>query len=245
MSPTWPTSCSLVGSSLSTSFSLCARIRPPSRPVRPTALPPASLIRPTMSCCTSPASTHSTTSMVSSSVTRMPWMKLPFLPSRFSASSICGPPPCTTTGFMPTSFSSTTSSAKSCCSAGSVMALPPYLMTMRLAVELADVGQRLGQDLGLVARGDVGHVGEVGGGHGAAGGWDGGGNCRQAQQPRACRPGSLMPAAIADIEENRPSRLAGVAGFGHSLARTVGAINLNATKEAATCICNAVDSWPP
>ena len=28
--------------------------------------------------------------------------------------SICGPPPCTTTGFMPTSFSSTTSWAKDC-----------------------------------------------------------------------------------------------------------------------------------
>jgi hypothetical protein len=70
--------------------------------------------------------------MVSASVTRMPWMKLPFLPRRFSAVSICGPPPCTTTGFMPTSLSSTTSSAKSACNAGSVMALPPYLITMVL-----------------------------------------------------------------------------------------------------------------
>ena len=85
-----------------------------------------------MSCCTWPASTHSTTSIVSSSVTRMPWMNRPFLPILARASSICGPPPCTTTGFMPTSLSSTTSSAKSCCSAGSVMALPPYLMTMVL-----------------------------------------------------------------------------------------------------------------
>jgi hypothetical protein len=40
------------------------------------------------------------------------------------------PAPCTTTGFMPISLSSTTSSAKSSCSATSVMALPPYLMTM-------------------------------------------------------------------------------------------------------------------
>src|SRR6185369_8353371 len=85
-----------------------------------------------MSCCTSPASTHSTTSMVSASVTRMPWMKWPFLPSRPSAASICGPPPCTTTGLMPTSLSSTTSSAKSAWSSGSVMALPPYLITMVL-----------------------------------------------------------------------------------------------------------------
>src|SRR5204863_10128348 len=40
-----------------------------------------------------------------------------------------GPPPCTTTGFMPTYFSSTTSRAKSSTSSGSVIAAPPYLMT--------------------------------------------------------------------------------------------------------------------
>jgi hypothetical protein len=89
-------------------------------------------MKPTMSCCTSPASTHSTTSMVSASVTRMPWMNSPFLPRRLSACSICGPPPWTTTGLMPTSLSSTTSSAKSACSSGSVIALPPYLITMVL-----------------------------------------------------------------------------------------------------------------
>src|SRR3990167_7095878 len=132
MSPTWPTSCSTFGSFWSDRRSFCARIMAPSRPVRPTALPPAALIRPTMSCCTSPPSTHSTTSMVSASVTRMPWMNCPFLPRRCSSVSICGPPPCTTTGLMPTNLSSTTSSAKSCCRAGSVMALPPYLMTMVL-----------------------------------------------------------------------------------------------------------------
>src|ERR687883_139363 len=38
ISPTWPTSCSLVGSSLSTILSFFARIMPPSRPVRPTAV---------------------------------------------------------------------------------------------------------------------------------------------------------------------------------------------------------------
>src|SRR3954451_22896738 len=40
-----------------------------------------------------------------------------------------GPPPCTTTGFIPTYFSSTMSRAKSSTSAGSVIAAPPYLMT--------------------------------------------------------------------------------------------------------------------
>ena len=68
-----------------------------------------------------------------SSVTRMPWMNSLCLPSFCSSSPICGPPPCTTTGFMPISFSSTTSSAKSSCSAGSVIALPPYLTTIVLS----------------------------------------------------------------------------------------------------------------
>src|ERR687896_431498 len=40
-----------------------------------------------------------------------------------------GPPPCTTTGFMPTYLRSTTSRAKSSFSSGSVIAAPPYLIT--------------------------------------------------------------------------------------------------------------------
>jgi hypothetical protein len=40
-----------------------------------------------------------------------------------------GPPPWTTTGFMPTYLSSTTSRAKSSLSASSVIAAPPYLIT--------------------------------------------------------------------------------------------------------------------
>ncbi len=114
------------------SSSFSARMKLPSCPVRPTALPPKRLMRLTMSLLTLP-STISTTSMVSSSVTRMPWMNSPFLPTFCSRSLICGPPPCTTTGFMPTSLSSTTSRAKPSCNLGSVMALPPYLMTMVLS----------------------------------------------------------------------------------------------------------------
>ena len=99
--------------------------------------------------------------MVSRSVTRMPWTNSPFLPSRASISSICGPPPCTTTGFMPTTLSSATSCAKLALSASSVMALPPYLTTMVLPVEAADVRQRFREDarllrrLGLVVEGGV------------------------------------------------------------------------------------------
>ena len=104
----------------------------PSLPVSPTALPPAWLIRVTISLFTVPPRTISTTSMVSASVTRMPCTNSPFLPRRLSTLSICGPPPCTTTGFMPTSLSSTTSCAKLFCSAGSVIALPPYFTTIVL-----------------------------------------------------------------------------------------------------------------
>ena len=62
----------------------------------------------------------------------MPWMKVDFLPTRSSASSICGPPPCTTTGFMPTSFSSTTSCANASLRFWSIIALPPYFTTIVL-----------------------------------------------------------------------------------------------------------------
>ena len=60
-------------------------------------------------------------------------------------SLICGPPPCTTTGFMPTRRISTTSCANRSASAGSSIAWPPYLMTTVAAGELPDVGQRLGE----------------------------------------------------------------------------------------------------
>jgi hypothetical protein len=40
-----------------------------------------------------------------------------------------GPPPCTTTGFMPTYFRSTTSRANSSRSSASTIAAPPYLIT--------------------------------------------------------------------------------------------------------------------
>ena len=114
------------------SISFLARMKPPSLPVKPTALPPCWLIRLTISLLTGPPSTISTMSMVSRSVTRMPWTNTPSLPTRFSRSLICGPPPCTITGFMPTSLSSTTSLANPCFRCSSVMALPPYLMTMVL-----------------------------------------------------------------------------------------------------------------
>ena len=41
-----------------------------------------------------------------------------------------GPPPCTTTGLIPTCRSSATSAANDALSSGEVIAAPPYLMTM-------------------------------------------------------------------------------------------------------------------
>ena len=52
-----------------------------------------------------------------------------FMPSRAMWRLIAKPPPCTTTGFMPTRRSSTMSSANCACRCGEVIAAPPYLRT--------------------------------------------------------------------------------------------------------------------
>ncbi len=79
-----------------------------------------------------PARTISTTCMVALSVTRSPSMNSLLMLSRFSMSLICGPPPWTTMGLMPTCFSSTISRAKTSASSLSTMAWPPYLITKLL-----------------------------------------------------------------------------------------------------------------
>src|SRR5690349_8783711 len=129
ISPTRPMSTSCPGSASLLSSSLRARMNAPSCPVRPTALPPCWLMSPTISWLSSP-STISTTFITFSSVTRMPWRNSLRMPIRVSRSPICGPPPWTITGFMPTSFSMTTSRAKPAFRCASVIALPPYLTTI-------------------------------------------------------------------------------------------------------------------
>jgi hypothetical protein len=109
------------------------RIMSPSVPVRPMARPPPCWISETISRFTLPPSTISTTSMVSSSVTRSPSTKVVCLPSRSRVAPICGPPPCTITGRRPMYFSRTTSTAKEHRSSASLMALPPYLITTVLS----------------------------------------------------------------------------------------------------------------
>ena len=89
-------------------------------------------MRFTISLLTRPPSTISTTSIVSESVTRMPSTNRVSLPMRSSSLPICGPPPCTTTGFTPTSFIRTMSRAKPALRASPSIAAPPYLMTMVL-----------------------------------------------------------------------------------------------------------------
>ena len=81
-----------------------------------------------MSRPTLPTSTMRATSRVSASVTRKPSRNSLALPCRRSCASICGAPPWTTTGSIPTERSSTTSLANDSASDASVMALPPYLI---------------------------------------------------------------------------------------------------------------------
>ena len=106
---------------------------PASLPDRPTprtsASLPAMVIQWAISLFTAPDSTISATSIVAGSVTRRPSTKLDLTPALSSMALICGPPPCTTTGFTPISFSSTTSAANCLATALSPMAWPPYLMT--------------------------------------------------------------------------------------------------------------------
>ena len=70
--------------------------------------------------------------IVSSSVTRMPWMNCDSFPSFFRTAPIWGPPPWTTTGLIPMYFIMTMSMAKSLFNSSSTMAWPPYLTTIVL-----------------------------------------------------------------------------------------------------------------
>src|SRR4051794_32542092 len=106
-----------------------ARMSPASSPDSPTASGPCTLTAETMSRLILPTRTMRATSRLSASVTRRPSRNSGTIPSRSMSALICGPPPCTTTGRMPTDRMSTTSSANCRARAGSVIALPPYLTT--------------------------------------------------------------------------------------------------------------------
>ena len=95
----------------------------------PIALPPAWAIQPTSSLLIAPERTISATWAVSLSVTLRPSTKRDSTPSFLSIAPICGPPPWTTIGLMPTALSRTMSCAKSCAASGSPIAWPPYFTT--------------------------------------------------------------------------------------------------------------------
>mmetsp|Transcript_62273 Transcript_62273/g.197166 ORF Transcript_62273/g.197166 Transcript_62273/m.197166 type:complete len:312 (+) Transcript_62273:382-1317(+) len=72
------------------------------------------------------------TSMVASSVTRSPFLNLASMPSFPSQVLISGPPPCTSTGLIPTSDIRTRSLTTPAFRVGSFIAAPPYLITIVL-----------------------------------------------------------------------------------------------------------------
>ena len=154
-----------------------AVMRLASSPDIPTASGPCTLMAETMSRLTLPTSTMRAMSSVSASVTRSPLRNSVSLPSRAISSPIWGPPPCTTTGSMPTARMSTTSSAnEASASPGSVRPRRPTAAVQRVAAvlddddllpEAPDVGQRLHQHRGRLGRrrllgpGDLGRHGRA------------------------------------------------------------------------------------
>ena len=110
-------------------LTLRAAPMPPSLPERPMARPPSALIDATICLLIEPARIISTMSTVSLSVTRRPALNSLLMPSRSSMPPICGPPPWTTTGLMPTSLRIATSCANQRAALASPMALPPYFTT--------------------------------------------------------------------------------------------------------------------
>jgi len=109
-----------------------------------------------------------------------------------------------------------------------------------LAVVLADVGQRLRQDLGLLARGNVGHVGLVGGGHGSVA--DGRGRAfvgsRICPGPRTQRAGSLRRCRTS-------KKSVGETGMGvpdPPLGAHAGGVNVAPARRRQSESANAIES---
>ena len=119
------------------------------------------LMAATMSRLTLPASTMRATSSVSASVTRRPSRNSGSMPSRAMRSPICGPPPWTTTGRMPTARSRTMSAANECAQGVVDHGVAAELHDDGRAREGLDVGQRLDQDRGAGGRVDARQVGRL------------------------------------------------------------------------------------
>mmetsp|Transcript_26261 Transcript_26261/g.56821 ORF Transcript_26261/g.56821 Transcript_26261/m.56821 type:complete len:299 (+) Transcript_26261:134-1030(+) len=85
------------------------RMRPASRPDKPTVCTPLRLMLLEISLLMEPHSTICATSMVALSVTRRPSTNCVGTLSVFSICAICGPPPCTSTGTKPDLYRAATS----------------------------------------------------------------------------------------------------------------------------------------
>ena len=109
------------------------------------------------------------------------------MPSRSSMRLICGPPPWTTIGLMPTCFSSTMSRAKVVAAVAHRVAA--ILDDDGLAGIAAQIGQRLGQDRGLDRVGGVGSMDGVSD------------RARRSSRPRDCYRG--RPRRSADRRQSR------------------------------------------
>ena len=70
--------------------------------------------------------------MISGVVTRNPEINSDLIPSFSNAASICGPPPWTTIGCLPPCCNETTSLANALWRLASVIAWPPYLITIMM-----------------------------------------------------------------------------------------------------------------
>ena len=121
--------CVMLPTNPSFSSSFSALIICESSPQRPSAFAPYLLIRFTRLLLILPASTIMAILAVSASVTLKPFTNSVFLPTAFSVSVISGPPPCTSTTFIPIRFKSTISLITAFFRSSFIIAFPPYLTT--------------------------------------------------------------------------------------------------------------------
>ena len=195
-----------------------AVMRLASSPDMPTASGPCTLMAETMSRLTLPTSTMRAMSSVSASVTRRPLRNSVSLPRRAISSPICGPPPCTTTGRMPTARISTTSWANEASASGPVgrrrrsvagarrvQRVAAVLDDDDLAPEAPDVGQGLDQHRGGLGRGRLLRPGDLG---------------RHRQRAGRASRGRpvLVDVAVAEVRPEH-DRLARSRGRGRSRSR--------------------------
>ena len=152
------------GRPCSTILSLRARMQSAVAPVRPTALPPAWLIRPTMSCCTSPASTHLDHFHGLGVGDAHALDELALLAQRLQRGLDLRPAAVHHHRVHADQLEQHHVLGEVRLQLGIGHGVAAVLDDDGLAVELADVGQRLGQDLGLLGGRELGgHLGGIDG----------------------------------------------------------------------------------